>query len=144
MIAGESTPVTSRSILLVMTDKDDSASPEAHAAWSTEDRRLMVITFVGTVIANIVTVLIIGLAVVAAKYIRSGDGLALLVGLFTGMASSVIIVTALNRLGRRFPKLRDPEALSGKALVRRVFAVIFLTTFIIALLVVIGIAAGIK
>ena len=132
-----------------MNDKDH---PIPHAtgtnissrSWSREDKRLLVITFAGTAIANILTILVVGLAVVATRYIRTGEGIGVLIGIFAGILIGGLIAGAMNRFSRWFPKLQDPNNPRGKQLALRVYGMMLLAIVIIGLMILIGLAVGIK
>jgi hypothetical protein len=67
---------------------DPSGKSQEKGSWSLEDRRVLLITFVGGLAANVGTVLIVGLALALLHMLRSGFDhpvfIALLVILFVG------------------------------------------------------------
>lgn len=109
-------------------------------SFSQDDIKLLMITFAGTVAANIVTVLFVGLAIVAAHsaditHLSLISILVLPVVTIGGIMVPIVVRTSLRRL-------RDSDKLLKKIVIG---LTIFLTgCTIYFLLVWVGIAAGIK
>jgi hypothetical protein len=112
---------------------------------TSEDIKLLVITFAGTVAGNVFTVAVVGLAIVTARFFnvtRTPLTLTILVVItICGIAMPVIVIVALSSQRRR----EELEGLPGQP--KKVF-IAFSTFgtcfFLFSALIWVGIAAGIK
>ena len=124
---------------------NDDKHPEVakHESWSTEDRRVLLITITGGLAANIGTVLIVGLALACVRWLRSGPPprhiVVLSVAGICVIAGGLVVLPLLIKAG---PLLRA-EGRAGRATYWYVMALVAFVIFA-ALLVLVGDAAGVK
>jgi hypothetical protein len=71
-----STAVRSNTKIWRMTENsnDSPDKPKGSVSWTSEDRKLLIITIAATVIANIVTIIIVALSIIALRWMRPVPG----------------------------------------------------------------------
>jgi hypothetical protein len=131
------TPVDSR---------DEHAEEREQSLWasfSRADMRLFLVTFAGTVAANVVTVMVVAVAVIVARSGTSGRPTAggVLIDLFCGLSGAMAVgigVTAIRPLRKSGTQFRGVMlAIGGIAVATGLLGVVFL-------LIVLGYAVGVK
>ena len=132
-----------------MSDDDDTpaaaaaAAPEVGKGWSEQDRRTLIITTVGTLAANIVTVILVGGAIALAHLSRHGSAWS---RLGTALVASVggVCMFALGNAIRQGRVLRSPPV-DLQTRFNGWFLVVFGSLLVLeAALIVVGSAAGVK
>jgi hypothetical protein len=131
---------------------DSNDSNVRYPRWSLQDWRTFVITIEAAIIANIVTVIIIGLAIAVAKFVRQHDLLfnpwfwlfemGLVVGGVLYLASIARWIRDKGRAPRFF---RDKgQTYSRNERIHLTMAIISLAYVLVTSLALIGVIAGIK
>jgi hypothetical protein len=122
---------------------DDAPAPKAPnfglGTWTADDRKILVITVVGSVAANLATVLLVGLAVALLRLVRPAAGQGP-VWLFYAAAVGTLLLTgfAISR-----PEVRQLTRPGGSKVSRASIA-LNAAVFLEALLILVGLAAGVK
>jgi hypothetical protein len=131
-----------------MSDDDDTpggaegAVPEAGGGWSEQDRRVLIITVVGGLAANVGTVILVGGAIAFVHLRRHGSVSWQLV---TALVISIggLFMIALGDAIRRGRVLRPP--VDPLTRFNAWFLVVFGSLLVLeAVLIVVGLAAGVK
>lgn len=111
------------------------------------DVKLLVITFAGTVAANIVTVLLVGVAIILARSARSGPPVPALDWVQLGFLPLVALMFAVLYLSRWVHARKTGTKVFGDGFPAFIMVPILILFFIgaaIALLIWVGLASGIK
>jgi hypothetical protein len=148
-------PRVLRRTLAAMSDDDDTppaaavAAPEASKGWSKQDWRMLVITIGGTLAANIVTVILVGGAL-AFVHLSKTSGAAesrLLVVTLGVMGLGLVVIV----VGTVFLRLRDDAETGLLGIVGTLswwYGWLVIVTGclmeLIAVMILIGLAAGVK
>ena len=112
--------------------------PEAGREWSEQDRRTLIITIGGTLVGNVATVILVGVAI-AFVHLNKGHVSDTLVGTLAVAVVAFFLAAAGNRLRRRAQPVSGQMAGIGWLW--------FVTGLLAALVVVLiwtGLAAGVK
>jgi hypothetical protein len=114
-------------------------------AASTDDIKLLVITFVGTVAANLITVLIVGLAVIIAREhifnTNHANGVGIAALIFMTFSTIILPVLWLSGLRRMRHRTDTPGPIVKMVMVS---SVVMTGIAILLILTWVGIASGIK
>jgi hypothetical protein len=140
-----------------MSDDDDTpaaaaaAAPEVGKGWSEQDRRTLIITTVGTLAANIVTVILVGGAIALAHRFKAGqtESAALLGGLFgVGIGLFLIVIgIVMSLVFRRWGRLVGDRGLPGPNSLRWggwSMIVLGCVSALWSAMILLGMAAGVK
>jgi uncharacterized membrane protein len=115
---------------------EDNAPPEPqNGSWSEADRRMLMITIAGGLAANVGTVLIVGLAIVVLHYVRSGPQAP------GGPWAVIGVAFVLSGLGGAWLNASSQNPHRQRWVAGLVWT---LPVVIVAFLVLVGLAAGVK
>ena len=119
--------------------ENDTPPEQPTQAWSTNDKRILLITIVGGLAANVGTVLVVGLAVIFLRLVSSRWGAQHSIGNITGAVNvSAGVVAGLVIWFRR---RRSKQVFN---LPLYIVNSIWISFGVVFLLVLVGLAAGIK
>jgi len=121
------------------TENNKKSAP---LTFTSEDTKLLVITFLGTVAANLVTVIFVGLAIAIAHFLRPGHGGVPYILLIAVTLAAVIYVPIGLRTMRKATRIVGLSVSTKRFAIGSVTIMILIASMFV--LVWVGIAAGIK
>jgi hypothetical protein len=136
-----------------MSDDDDTpggaegAVPEAGKGWSEQDRRTLIITIVGTLAANIATVILVGGAIAAARLNKAGQTESAAVLGWLGGAGIGLFIFVVGLVLRRRGRRARERVLPGPSLLLLAgwYAIVLGGVWVLwSVMILVGLAAGVK
>lgn len=119
--------------------------PGAVVVWGSDDRKLLILSFLGTIIANIATIIIVALSIATARFMLSGKHSSPAIIAILVLTSLVAVMTAFS-IPVFIRTIRKSQSSSIKRFMRIgiIASTIPITIGVVYFLALVGIAAGIK